>query len=171
MAEQWQQVATAQVDDGRSNRDLIGAYRRGSLDLRAALTGMSAEELRARPFAGMMSSLEVVCHLADCEQFLADRMKRIIGTDRPLLMGVDATPYLERLRYHDRNLELQLQLVDVTRQQMASDLERLEDAAWERVGIHTETGKVTLRQALLHSVRHLEYHVERIAEKRAALDA
>jgi hypothetical protein len=29
----------------------------------------------------------VVCHIADCEQFFADRMKRTVAMDRPLLLG------------------------------------------------------------------------------------
>ena len=35
--------------------------------------------------------------------------------------------------------------------------------------IHSEVGKLTLRQLLNHAVRHLEEHVESIAEKRTAM--
>jgi hypothetical protein len=54
---------------------------------------------------------------------------------------------------------------------MAADLERVAADAWDRAGVHTEIGLVTLRQVLLHAVRHLERHVLTIAEKRAALGA
>ncbi len=169
MADQSYQVAAAQEDDGRSAEELVEAYRRGPSALREALDGMDAEALRARPVEGKMSSLEVLCHLADCEQFLADRMKRTIGTDKPLLIGIDATPYLDRLHYHDRDPELQLRLVEVTREQMAADLGRIAGEDWLRQAVHTETGLVTLRQLLLHTVRHLEWHLTAICEKRAAL--
>ena len=49
-----------------------------------------------------------------------------------------------------------------------ADLERLEDAAWERVAVPSESGLVTLRQMLLHTIRHLEWHVGTIREKREA---
>ena len=116
-----------------------------------------------------MSTQEVVCHVADADPYLADRMKRTIAMDHPLLVGVDGWLYLEALNYHDRDIELDLALVDATRAQMAADLERLDEGVWDRTAIHTETGLVTLGQLLLHTVNHLEGHVAAIDEKRRAL--
>jgi uncharacterized damage-inducible protein DinB len=169
MSDQSEQVRRVQKDDGRPTEELIAAYEAGPARLRATLAGMDPAQLRARPIEGRMSSLEVLSHLADCEQFLADRMKRTAGTHKPLLVGIDNTPYLALLHYHDRDPELQLELIDVTRRQMAEDLRRLEPDAWTREAIHTETGLVTLRQLLLHTIRHLEMHLTTIEEKRRAL--
>jgi hypothetical protein len=169
MTDRQYQVESVQVDDARPAEELVAAYRRGPGLLRESLAGMDAGALRARPFEGKMSSLEVLAHLADCEQFLADRMKRTIGTERPLLMGIDATPYLAKLHYQERDPELDLRLIDVTREQMAADLDRITAADWQRQGVHTETGLVTVRQQILHTIRHLEWHVATILEKRAAL--
>ena len=169
MSEAAGQVERAQADDGTPEADAIVAYLDGVRLIRDALSGMDAEALRARPIDGRMSSLEVLCHVADCEQFLADRMKRTIGTEKPLLMGVNATTYLTALRYHDRDPGLELDLIDVTRRQMAADLSRLGAEAWTRTAVHSETGLVTLRQLLLHAIRHLEQHVDAIREKRRAL--
>ena len=65
------QVEQAQAEDGRPAEELVAAYRRGAALMREAVAGMDADALRARPIAGKMSSLEVACHIADCEQFLA----------------------------------------------------------------------------------------------------
>jgi uncharacterized damage-inducible protein DinB len=116
-----------------------------------------------------MSTQEVVCHVAYCEQFLADRMKRCIALERPLLVGVDGWHYPEALHYNERDLEIDLVLVDATRAQMAADLGRLTEETWSRVAIHTETGLVTLRQLLLHTLNHLEWHVGTIDDKRIAM--
>jgi uncharacterized damage-inducible protein DinB len=163
------QVERAQTDGGEPADALVAAYRRGPEILRDAIAGMDAEMLRARPVAGKMSSLWVLCHVADCEQFLADRMKRTAATERPLLVGVDATPYADLLHYDQRDPELQLRLVEVTREQMAADLDLLSADAWLRDAVHTETGLVTLRQLLVHAIRHLEWHAATIREKREAL--
>ena len=81
-------VAYAQRDDpALTPADLISAYERGVEELRAAVAGLTGEQLRSRPVAGRWSTLEVVCHVADCEQFFADRMKRTVAMDRPLLLG------------------------------------------------------------------------------------
>src|SRR5580704_1509221 len=76
-------------DDAFSIADLISAYEKGVEELRVAVAGMTVEQLRSRPVAGKWSTLEVICHIADCEQFFADRMKRTVAMDRPLLLGAD----------------------------------------------------------------------------------
>ena len=116
-----------------------------------------------------MSSLEVVRHIVDADQFMCDRMKRTIATELPLLMGVNGILYLAALDYQDRNPEPDLRLLEFQREQMAADLERLPYEAWERTAIHSEVGVLTLRQLLNHAVCHLESHVETIAEKRTAM--
>lgn len=163
------QVAAAQRDDSRTAAELIAAYESGASLLRAAVAGMSPEQMRSRPVAGKWSTLEVVCHVSDCEQFFADRMKRTLAMDRPLLVGADGWRYPEAVRYHDRDLHEELALVELTRRQTARILKRVPDEAWQRSASHTETGLVTLRQLLLHAVRHLDHHVAFIEEKRAAL--
>jgi len=160
---------TAATSGPGSPADLLARYVRGAGILRDAVAGLDAESLRARPIAGKMSSLEVVAHIVDADQFMCDRMKRTIATDRPLLMGVDGIAYLEKLRYDDRDPQLDIRLLEIQREQMAADLQLVPAEAWERAAIHSEVGLLTVRQLLAHAVRHLESHVEAIAEKRAAL--
>lgn len=159
--------------DESTTADLMAAFRRGAAVLGESIEGMDAEALRARPVAGKLSTLEVVCHIADCDQFLADRMKRTIATDEPVLMGVDALTYVDALHYHDRDPAQEIALVDITRAQLADDLERVPSAAWARTSTWVDddgsTEPVTLLEWLEHTVEHLEGHVESIREKRAAL--
>jgi uncharacterized damage-inducible protein DinB len=164
-------IAAAQRDDGSpSNGDLISAYEAGPQQLRETVAGLTPEQLRARPVKGRWSPLEVVCHLADCEQFFADRMKRTIATDRPLLLGAQGGRYPEPLHYHDRDIDEGLDLIALTRRQMARTLRLLPEGAWSRTAVHSETGLVTLRQLVLHAVRHQEHHLWFVAEKRRALE-
>ena len=163
-------IAAAQRDDGSmTTNDLISAYAAGPRQLRDAVAGLTAEGLRVRPVEGRWSTLEVVCHLADCEQFFADRMKRTIATDRPLLLGADGSLYPGPLHYHDRDVEEEIALIALTRTQMARILGLIPDEAWGRTAVHSETGLVTLRQLVLHAVRHQDHHLRFVAEKRAAL--
>ncbi|MCE5202855.1 MAG: DinB family protein [Actinomycetia bacterium] len=163
------QIAAAQDDDGTSTRELIARYRDGHGLLKNVLEDLDDARLDARPVPGKLSTREVLAHIADCEQFYADRMKRTIAMDRPLLMGADGWLYPEALHYGNRDVRLELGLIEATRAEMARDLEALDAEQWSRVAVHSETGLVTLRQLLLHAIRHLEWHVETILEKRAAL--
>ena len=113
---------------------------------------------------GKWSTLEVVCHICDCEQFFADRMKRTVAVDRPLLVGADGWRYPEPVQYHQRDLAEELELVALTRCQMARILRLVPTEAWGRTAVHTETGLVTLRQLLLNAVNHLAHHLRFVAE-------
>jgi uncharacterized damage-inducible protein DinB len=163
-------VAEAQRDDGRVPVVAsIAAYEHGVEELREAVAGMTVEQLRSRPVPGKWSTLEVVCHIAECEQFFADRMKRTVAMDRPLLLGADGFRYPEPHHYQEQDLAEQLDLVSVTRRQMARTLQMVAEEAWERTAVHSETGLVTLRQLLLHAINHLRHHLHFVAEKRRAM--
>lgn len=163
-------IAAAQRDDGLLTTDvLISAYEYGPQRLRDAVAGLTPAQLRARPVEGRWSTLEVVCHLADCEPFFADRMKRTIATDPPLLIGADGFRYPGPLYDHDRDVEEEIELIRITRGQMARILRLLDDGAWSRTAVHSETGLVTPRQLVLHAVQHQEHHLGFVAENRRAL--
>ena len=130
---------------------------------------MTVEQLRSRPVAGKWSTLEVVCHVADCEQFFADRMKRTVAMDRPLLLGADGFRYPEPLRYQEHDLEQELDLVAVTRRQMARTLRLVAPTPGSAPPSTAKPGLVTLRQLLLHAINHLHHHLRFVAEKRAAM--
>jgi uncharacterized damage-inducible protein DinB len=149
--------------------ELIDLYERGIDDLRTAVAGMTPAELKARPIPGKWSTLDVVCHLTDCEQFNAERLKRTAALEKPLLVGIDPTNYPAALRYEGADLEEELNLIELTRKQTARMLRRLPESAWQRTAIHTEIGLLTMRQLLLHPLRHMLHHLPTIAEKRAAL--
>ncbi len=157
------------MSSARDSKQLLRDYRQGPALLREAVAGMDAESLRARPIAGKMSTLEVLCHIVDSDQFMCDRIKRTVATNRPVLMGVESADYPLPLRYYDRDPELDLCLLEAQREQMAADLERQPAEVWDRVATHSENGEQTLLEILDHAVDHLESHLVAIAEKRNAL--
>jgi hypothetical protein len=148
---------------------LIGDYLVGPRALRDAVAGMTREQLVSRPVAGKWSTLEVVCHLADFDPILADRMKRIITHDRPALLGADENLFAAGLAYHERDLEEELRLIETTRSQMGRILAALPPEAMQRVGVHSERGEVTLERVLQIATNHIPHHLPFIAEKRKAL--
>ena len=148
---------------------MIDNYLAGVNVLRQAVAGMSREQLIARPIAGKWSTLEVVCHLADFDPILADRMKRVLAEDRPTLLGADEKRFAAALAYHDRDPEEELAILAHTRSQMARILRRQSDEVLKRVGIHNERGEMTLERLLTGTTNHLLHHVKFINDKRQAL--
>ena len=152
-----------------SLQSLTEQYAAGPALLRKAVAGMSRDQLLARPVAGKWSTLEVVCHLADFDPILADRMKRIIAEDRPTLLGADENRFAAMLSYHGRDVEEELTIIEKTRSQLARILRTLPAEALQRVGVHNERGPRTLEQLLTTATNHIPHHVKFIEEKRAAL--
>jgi hypothetical protein len=151
---------------------MIDAYLDGIEVLRRAVVGLAPEQLVARPVSGRWSTLEVVCHLADFEPIYADRMKRVIATERPLLLSAGREAFARSLSYHERDIGEELTLIDVTRRQMARILRNLPEDAWDRVGVYRHEGHEELRSLrwLLETITgHIPHHAAFIAEKRRAL--
>jgi hypothetical protein len=148
---------------------LIDAYAAGPKRLREATAGMSREQLVARPIAGKWSTLEVVCHIADFEIVYADRMKRVIAENEPTMFGGDPDTFAAALKYHDRDLNEELTLIESCRGQVARILRTLPEGAFERVGRHSEAGPLSLRTLLERVTGHIDHHVKFIQEKRRAL--
>jgi len=149
--------------------ELIDNYLKGPALLRQAVAGMNAEQIKSRPVAGKWSTLEVVCHIADFEPILADRFKRTIAIDKPLLFGADEKDFARALSYHDRELEEELAIIENTRKQMSRILRKLPAEAWQRTGNHSERGLLTLEQFVLTATKHIPHHVTFIQEKRKAM--
>src|SRR5258707_8772959 len=94
--------------------ELVENYVAGPRTLRQAVTGLTREQLIARPVAGKWSILEVVCHIADFEPVYTERMKRVIALEKPTFLGADENLFAAKLAYHDRDLEEELKIIETT---------------------------------------------------------
>ena len=148
---------------------LLETYVEGPKLLREAVRGMTRDQLLARPVAGKMSTLEVVCHIADFEPIMADRIKRVLTHDRPTLLGADENLFTAGLAYQERDLDEELRLIELTRSQLARILRTRTADVLTRVGIHSERGELTLERILTMACNHIPHHLPFIAEKKKAL--
>ena len=108
----------------------LDAYLSGPGMLRAAVTGMSHEQMISRPITGKWSVLEVVCHLVDTDANIAYRIKRVLSEERPVFDRVKPEQMLATLAYHDRDVEDALGIFDMTRRQIGRILRASPSQAW-----------------------------------------
>ena len=148
---------------------LIDDYLAGPQLLRQAVAGMSREQLLARPIPGKWSTLEVICHLADFEIVGADRIKRVIAENEPTLFDGDENLFAARLAYHERDADEELLLIETIRRQVARILRTVKPEDFQRRGIHSEAGPLTLEGFVHRSTGHIPHHVRLIQDKRKAL--
>lgn len=148
---------------------LLDAYLAGPNQLHSAVAGLSREQLTARPVARRWSVLEVVCHLADTDANIAHRLKRVLSEERPVFDRVQPDLMLAALAYHDRDVEEELGIFDLTRRQIGRILGASPPEAWERAGVVGDRGDRTVGQMINGAVEHLAHHLGFVLEKRRAL--
>lgn len=148
---------------------LLADYSAGPRQLRDAIQGMTREQLAARPIPGKWSTQEVVCHLIDFEIINAERIQRTISEDNPTVFDADPEPRATRMQYDARDVAAELALLDALRGHVAAVLARLAPEDWQRPLTHSVDGRLTLRQLVERTTRHIPHHLPHIAEKRAAL--
>src|SRR3954471_11154094 len=117
--------------DATKRKELIDQYKDGYRVVAEALVGATDEELDARPAPGKWSAREVVHHLADSEMTSAVRLRVLLATDNPRIVGFDQDEFARRLHY-DRPYEASLELFKAVRRSTAELLDRMSDADWAR---------------------------------------
>src|SRR5688500_17193707 len=82
--------------------DLLERFRRGPEILAMALTGAAGSEYDYVPGPGKWSVRQIVAHVADAEIVGADRFRRILAEDNPILQAFDQDAWAVNLDYARR---------------------------------------------------------------------
>ena len=150
-------------------KNLVKKYLVGASLLRDAVEGMTDKQIDTAPIPSKWSTRQVVCHLADFEIVYADRMKRVIAEEQPKLFVGGRHRFAARLAYDERNIEDELRLIETIRNHMCHILRPLKPEDFQRNGIHSETGPITLATLLTNVTNHIPHHVAFIEDKKKAM--
>ena len=123
-----------------------------------AIVGLSHAELNAFPVPGTWSIAQCVFHTLDSDLVATDRMKRIAAMDLPLLMNYDESRYAGLLAYDKRSAANACELFAINRRHTAELLVTLPDEAFERQGVHSVRGLISLGWIVTHYVEHVLHH-------------
>lgn len=148
---------------------LIDDYLAGPAQLRQAVSGMTAAQFDARPVEGRWTTRELICHLSDFEIVYADRIKRVLAEDEPPLRSGNPDDFAAKLAYQERDVEEELLLIEMVRRHLGRILRTLSDEQFQRRGIHSESGPLTIETLLRRVTGHVPHHLPFIEEKRRAL--
>ena len=150
---------------------LIERYAAGPGRLRAALAKVPAGARTWRPAPTEWSAHEIVCHCADSETNAYVRIRFLVAEPEPLLVGYDQDTWARVFDYHALPLETALAVVEAVRAHTTAVVRGLPDAAWTRVGRHTESGPYGAEDWLRIYAEHLEGHARQIEDNLAAWQA
>lgn len=145
---------------------LLEEYRRGSVLFREAYRDVPNESLHRTPQDGSWTLHQIAIHLMDSDIVGGVRMKRVASMAKPLLIGFDETAMSQLPGSENIPIELAIELFEMNRRATLFVLEKLPVEAFERCGIHNESGKLTLRDLLEKFVKHLQHHLEFVESKK-----
>jgi DinB superfamily len=148
--------------------ELIARYADGPRRLQEALATVPPEAMQWRPAPSEWSAHEVIVHCADSETQAASRIRVVVSEKDPVIQGYAQELWAREFDYHAHPLDLALATVIAVRANTAALLRRLPDAAWSRVGRHTESGRYAAEDWLTIYAGHLEDHARQIADNVAA---
>lgn len=153
----------------KPDRDkLVQQYKDGYRVVADALAGASEAELDRSPAPGKWTPREIVHHLADSEMTSAVRLRLLIGSNRPQIMGYDQDEFARRLHYKERSIAASLDAFKAARETTGEILDRLSEEEWEREGTHSEIGRYSVETWLEIYAVHAHNHAEQIRLARAA---
>jgi DinB superfamily len=143
--------------------EILKTLRATPVVLRALVGEIENDRLRTRPAAGEWAIIEVVGHLADTEERVLARVRRMLAEDNPELELFDQAALAEQRRYLDLDLEGELGRLEQLRHQHVAELEALDGSGWERTGRHGEHGELTVELYETHVAAEEVDHLAQIA--------
>ncbi|MDE0143436.1 MAG: DinB family protein [Caldilineaceae bacterium] len=151
-----------------AREDAIDKIRRLPLQVEELVSGLSPQELTAKPLAGEWTVAQNVHHIADSHINSYVRCKLMATEDNPTLKPYDEGAWALLSDGGSADLSDSLTLLKALHARWVQFWENLPDDAWQRTGMHPESGPVTLARQLELYVEHGEAHLDQIRRTLAA---
>ena len=151
--------------------ELLERFRRGAELVAVSITGAAGSELDFVPEPGKWSIRQIVAHLADAEMVATTRVRRIIAEDHPKLEAFDQDAWATNLDYSRRKTSQALETFRRIRGENYELLKDLPAATFDREGMHSERGPMTLKLLLQLMAEHAENHAAQMRTRRAEFKA
>ena len=146
--------------------ELLKTLRAVPVVAEALVATFDADALRRRPAPGEWAAVEVVAHLADTEERALGRVGRMLAEDAPVLEPFDQAALAVERGYLELDAAAELRRFADLRADHVALLESLDDAGWNRVGVHGEHGRMTVERYETHVAAEDVDHLAQIARLR-----
>jgi hypothetical protein len=149
-------------------REMIDEIRNLPARLRERVSGLSDAQLTTHFQADEWTVAQNVHHLADSHMNSFIRIRLILTEDHPTLKPYDQDAWAELADSGTAALEESLCILDGLHRRWVRLFESLDEAAWQRSGLHPENGEVTIEDMLQTYAAHGQGHIDQIGRALAA---
>lgn len=150
---------------------LVDAYEAGGELLHQAVADLDPALTHTPIEPGAWSVAQLVAHLLDADLVYADRIKRVLAEDEPLLAAFDEDRWIARMPADALALPAieGARLFRDHRKWTARLLAQVGEAELRRHGVHSVLGRQTLAALLVKVNGHLDHHLRFLYGKRGRL--
>jgi DinB superfamily len=128
------------------------------------IEGIGDGALKGSPAPGKWSVVEILMHLAEDELVSAWRYRQMLEHDNPELASFDQDLWARIGDYRSCEPVVALALFRLLREVNLRMLARLTAEQWQRKGIHSERGTITVRDLCRHMAAHDINHIHQVQE-------
>ena len=142
---------------------MIENYRKATEQFIEVATQLSDVQLDMRKDQGW-SARQVIHHVADSEAQSSARLRRLIAEPGTQIQGYDEGAWGENvtLGYSDLPIENSLAVFKAVRASSLEILKRISTAQLDNAGIHSESGRYTVKDWIETYIKHPAEHAEQI---------
>lgn len=157
-AEQYKARFEAYVD----GKDPLTMQREAPRTLAAIIENVAEAQLKKRPAPGRWSVTEILAHLAEDELTSSWRYRQMLEHDGVPLPGFDQDLWAKVGDYNSWKPEEALAMFRMLREANLRLFAHLTPEQWERRGVHSERGELTVRSLCRHMAAHDINHIEQV---------
>ena len=143
-------------------KDPILMQRRAPQLLAEIIEGVDDTNLNLRPEPHKWSITEILAHLAEDELTSSWRYRQMLEYQGPELPGFDQDLWALLGDYSSWKAREALEMFRLLREANLRMLTRLTPEQWQRHGIHSERGKITVQDVCRHMAAHDMNHIEQV---------
>lgn len=143
-------------------KDPVAMQRETPHTLATLIDGVPAARLKASRVPNKWSVTEILMHLAEDELTSSWRYRQMLEYDGPQLAGFDQDLWAKWSDYRSWEPNDALNMFRLLREANLKLFAQLTSEQWERHGIHSERGRITVRELCRHMAAHDINHIEQI---------
>lgn len=159
-AEQYKARLAAFIKD----KDPIEMQREAPGTLAHLIEGVPAEKLKQTPGRGKWSIGAILAHLAEDELVSSWRYRQMIENDGTSLPGFDQDLWAKLSDYESWEPHVALEMFRLLREANLRMLEKLTPDEWQRFGMHSERGRMTVKDLASQMAGHDMNHIEQVRQ-------
>jgi len=133
-------------------------------ELAKLVDGLSPEQLTTVYIPGEWTIAQNVHHVVDSHINSYIRLKLILTEDHPPLKGYDQDAWALLPDATDEDISTSMMILHSFHRRWVQVWENVQDDQWNRPGMHSELGEITLAELLPTYAEHCDAHIQQVTE-------